>query len=176
MRYIQLTPHNTYLREVTTGINIEWDSLHYCPPEALTPTEAAKFKVVKLTETPKPEFNHLSEKCDEGIPDNSSGTWKQTWVISALTPEELETRRKSQVPKSVSMRQARLALHAAGILPQVNAAIDAMPEPQKTAAKITWDFAQTVDRDFGMVPELATALGLTELQIDNLFTMAASFK
>ena len=77
------------------------------------------------------------------------------------------------VPQSVTMRQARLALHAAGLLTSVDAAIAAMDEPDKTAAQITWEFAQTVDRGFGMVPQLAAALGMTETQIDDLFIAAA---
>jgi len=77
------------------------------------------------------------------------------------------------VPQSVTMRQARLALHAAGLLTSVDAAIAAMDEPDKTAASITWEFAQTVDRGFGMAPQLAAALGMTETQIDDLFIAAA---
>lgn len=77
------------------------------------------------------------------------------------------------VPQSVTMRQARLALLAAGMLPAVEAAIAALPEPDKTAAQITWEFAATVDRWFGMVPALAAALGMTDAQIDTLFIEAA---
>ena len=77
------------------------------------------------------------------------------------------------VPQSVTMRQARLALHAAGLLTSVDAAIASMPESDKTAAQITWEFAATVDRQFGMVPQLAAALGMTETQIDDLFIAAA---
>lgn len=77
------------------------------------------------------------------------------------------------IPQSVTMRQARLALHAAGLLSGVDAAIAAMTEPDKTAAQITWEFAATVDRGFGMVPQLAAALGMTETQIDDLFIAAA---
>ncbi len=77
------------------------------------------------------------------------------------------------VPQSVTMRQARLALHAAGLLTSVDAAIAAMPETDKTAAQITWDYASSVDRGFGMVPQLAEALGMTETQIDELFIAAS---
>jgi len=77
------------------------------------------------------------------------------------------------VPQSVTMRQARLALHAAGLLAGVDAAIAAMPEPDKTQAQITWEFAATVDRQFGMVPALAAAMGMTDAQIDDLFIAAA---
>lgn len=77
------------------------------------------------------------------------------------------------VPQSVTMRQARLALLGAGLLASVDAAIAGMPEPDKTIAQITWEFAATVDRQYGMVPQLATALGMTETQIDDLFIAAA---
>jgi len=80
---------------------------------------------------------------------------------------------RARVPQSVTMRQARLALLAAGLLPAVNAAIASMPEPDKTAAQITWDYASSVDRGFGMVPQLAAALGMTETQIDDLFIAAS---
>lgn len=78
-----------------------------------------------------------------------------------------------EVPQSVTMRQARLALFGAGLLSSVDAAIAGMPEPDKSVASITWEFAQTVDRQFGMVPQLAAALGMTETQIDDLFIAAA---
>ncbi len=80
---------------------------------------------------------------------------------------------RARVPQSVTMRQARLALHAAGLLTSVDAAIASMPEPDKTAAQITWDYASSVDRGFGMVPQLAAALGMTETQIDDLFIAAS---
>lgn len=76
------------------------------------------------------------------------------------------------VPFSVSMRQARLALLGAGMLTQVEAAINALPEPQRTAAKITWEYSTEVQRNFGLVPQMAAALGLTDAQIDALFIAA----
>jgi len=80
---------------------------------------------------------------------------------------------RARVPQSVTMRQARLALLGAGLLSGVDAAIAAMSEPDKTQAQITWEFAATVDRQFGMVPALAAAMGMTETQIDDLFIAAA---
>ena len=78
------------------------------------------------------------------------------------------------VPESVTMRQARLALHSAGLLAGVDAAIASLSEPAKTATKIEWEYAQTVDRASGLVPQMATALGMTERQIDDLFTLAGT--
>jgi hypothetical protein len=78
----------------------------------------------------------------------------------------------AQVPFSVTPRQARLALLGAGLLPAVEAAIDRLPEPQKTAAKITWEFSTEVQRNNGLIPQMATALGMTKAQIDQLFIAA----
>ena len=118
--------------------------------------------------TPVPEFFGT---CPDDSPTQVEG------VLGVFLQADWEQMRademRARVPQSVTMRQARLALHAAGLLTSVDAAIAAMPEPDKTAAQITWEFAQTVDRGFGMVPQLAAALGMTETQIDELFIAAA---
>jgi hypothetical protein len=78
------------------------------------------------------------------------------------------------IPQEVTMRQARLALFGAGLLASVESAIDALPEPQKTAARIEWDHSQTVQRSRGIVLQLGTAMGLSSAQIDALFVQAAA--
>lgn len=77
---------------------------------------------------------------------------------------------EATAPKSVSMRQARLALLAAGLLDDVETAIAGAG----AAAAIEWEYAQTVDRDYGLVPAMATELGLTGAQLDALFIAAAA--
>lgn len=76
----------------------------------------------------------------------------------------------SDSPQTVTMRQARLALLQAGLLGQVNAAVNSADE----ATKITWEFSSEVHRDHHFVATLTAALGLSEKQLDNLFTLAAS--
>ena len=78
------------------------------------------------------------------------------------------------VPQAVTMRQARLALLGAGLLSTVQAAIAALTSPQKEAAEIEWEYAQEVQRNHGLVPAMAQALGMTESQIDDLFIAAAA--
>lgn len=78
------------------------------------------------------------------------------------------------VPQSVTMRQARLALHAAGLLSSVDTAIASMQEPAKTAAAIEWEYASAVERNAGLVPAMAAALGMSEADIDDLFIAAAT--
>jgi hypothetical protein len=77
-------------------------------------------------------------------------------------------------PTILSMRQARLALFQQGLLANVQTAIDGLAEPQKTVTQISWDYAQTVKRDDDLVVQLSTALGLTQEQLDTLFTEAAT--
>jgi hypothetical protein len=78
------------------------------------------------------------------------------------------------VPYEVTMRQARLALFAAGKLSSVDAAIDAMPEPNKTLARIEWEYSNAVQRDNAFVAALGPALGMTDEQIDALFVAASA--
>lgn len=78
------------------------------------------------------------------------------------------------VPPVVTMRQARLALLGAGLLAGVDAAISAMPEPTKSAAKIEWEYSGTVERNRPFVQALTPALGMTAAQVDQLFIAAAT--
>ena len=78
------------------------------------------------------------------------------------------------VPASVTMRQARLALLGAGLLDDVDAAINSLPIPQKEAARIEWEYSQEVQRHNGFVSVLAPMLGLTDAQTDALFIGAAT--
>lgn len=78
------------------------------------------------------------------------------------------------IPANVTMRQARLALLQSGLLTTVNAAVAAMPGVEGDAVRIEWEFSGTVERSRPLVQSLATALGLTEAQLDELFTLAAT--
>lgn len=100
-------------------------------------------------------------------------------VLVDMTPEEIAAREAevaaaaaaeaAKVPQSVTPRQARLALLNAGLLDQVEAAIAV----GSRADQITWEFAVDVRRDYPMIANLGTALGLTGAQIDDLFRAAA---
>ena len=77
------------------------------------------------------------------------------------------------VPVTVTMRQARLALLAKGLLANVDAAVAGMPGADGDAARIEWEYAATVDRNSQLVASLSSALGLTSAQLDALFIAAA---
>lgn len=76
--------------------------------------------------------------------------------------------------EAVTMRQARKALLELGLLEAVEVAIDALPEPTRTEAKIEWEYSSEVQRHNGFVSNLAPLLGLSEADLDNLFALAAT--
>lgn len=97
----------------------------------------------------------------------------------AITDQEAEAIRLANLPPppritSVTMRQARLALLGAGMLSTVNNMLAGMTGAQGEAARIEWEYSQEVQRDRGLVQALRTKLGMTEAQLDALFTAAAA--
>lgn len=77
-------------------------------------------------------------------------------------------------PASVTMRQARLALLAAGHLSAVTAALAATPGMAGEAARIEWEYASTLERDSPLVQAFAAQLGLSAATLDALFATAAT--
>ena len=78
------------------------------------------------------------------------------------------------VPEVVTMRQARQAMLNAGILGQVDSLIAAMPGEEGESARIDWEFARDVRRDWPLVAALGSQLGMSNEQIDDLFIYAGS--
>jgi hypothetical protein len=74
------------------------------------------------------------------------------------------------VPQRVEMAQARLALHQAGYLTSVEAAMAALPK----AAQIEWEFRSHVARQSPLVSAMQGVLTLTDQQVDDLFTLAGT--
>ena len=103
--------------------------------------------------------------------DQHPGGIGWTWDGEQLVPPPAPPQ---PVPQSVTMRQARLALLQAGLLAQVDGAIAALPEPDRTAAGIEWEYSQEVKRDQPFVQMLAPALGLDDEALDALFIHAAT--
>ena len=85
---------------------------------------------------------------------------------------EMTARRAKLV---VTMRQARRALLAAGLLDQVDAAIAAIADAtERRQAEIDWEYATTVERLWPWVQTLGAALGLSAEDLDALFEQAAT--
>ena len=74
----------------------------------------------------------------------------------------------------VTMRQARLALWESGKLDAVAVSIGQLPEPQRTKARIEWEFAQDVRKDWPLIQVLAPSIGLDAAALTALFNRAAT--
>ena len=119
-------------------------------------------------------YDAATQKLIQVEPYILSGTVYDVQVVD-ITPEELDAALQAKrEAMSCSMRQARLALLQSGLLAQVDPAIDAMPDPQRSQAAIEWGYATTVQRSSPFVLALGGALGLDDAQIDALFDLAVT--
>jgi hypothetical protein len=80
------------------------------------------------------------------------------------------------IPSVISMRQARLVLLSQGLLAQVDATIDAMDEPARSAARIEWEYAVELRRSHPLVTAMQAAMNLTDEQVDAMFTAGAAIE
>jgi hypothetical protein len=92
---------------------------------------------------------------------------------SSIPPPEPEPEPETIVPSSVTMRQARLALLAAGLLDTIETAIAALPGMEGEAARIEWEYATTIERANPLFSALTAQLGIPNEQLDQLFITAA---
>jgi hypothetical protein len=94
-----------------------------------------------------------------------------------IIPEpEPEPETPTPPPNSVTMAQARLALLNAGLLDQIEAGINGLPESMKKTVLIAWEKSPYVSRKGNLVNMLANDFGLTEEQLDALFAAAAQIE
>jgi len=88
------------------------------------------------------------------------------------TQEEINEANKATVPFEVQLWRIRTVLKLMQLETQIESAIEAMPEPSKTAATYIWKFGTTVERASQTVMLLQSALQLTNEQVDDLFIQA----
>jgi len=71
---------------------------------------------------------------------------------------------------AVTMRQCRLVLLQQGLLETVNSNVSSLSD----AGQIEWEYAAIVARNSPLVASLAAPLNLSEVQLDELFKLAAT--
>ncbi|OJV53257.1 MAG: hypothetical protein BGO36_10800 [Burkholderiales bacterium 68-10] len=77
-------------------------------------------------------------------------------------------------PPAMPMREARLALLEAGLLDQVEAAIDAIKDPTaRQAARIEWEYATALTPDSPAMRLLVSGAVATETQVSEVLTRRA---
>ena len=87
--------------------------------------------------------------------------------IARIKAEEIF---EEPIPNSLTSRQLRMQLVLMGVdLSIIDSVIDSLPEPQKSLAKINWEYAGTFERDNGMLKEMIPLLGFSEEQMNQIF-------
>lgn len=92
------------------------------------------------------------------------------WTEAQIAEYEAQQLAARRAAMQCTPRQARLALAQAGLLTAVEAWIATAPE----ATQIEWQYANEIRRDWPPIAAAATALGLNEAQLDDLFSLAAT--
>lgn len=100
------------------------------------------------------------------VADNQESYWDEgQWKIRA---------KPSDVPLEVPLWAFRASLALAGLKEQAEALIAALPEPQKTVATQQWEYGNFIERNHPLIESLGAQIGLTSVQIDDIFKTAAS--
>ncbi len=142
-------------------------------PDGMTAEQYAEWDMVPVTVDLEPEFDGVYKELEAVGPTLIDGVWTQGWSVVDRDPEDVqETIEAQRQGMKCSMRQARLALLQQGLLASVDAAIAGLPEGEKEAAEIQWEYGSEVERLSPLVVGLMPALGMSEEEIDDLFTLA----
>jgi hypothetical protein len=107
-------------------------------------------------------------------PENCN--WDKTLPNQQEIIDLLQKYNESQVvivPFSVKPRQLKTAIVLSGItLEDVDLAINSIQEPDRTIAKIAWEYSIEFERNHQMVESVATILNLTSEQVDEIYILA----
>ena len=99
---------------------------------------------------------------------NSYSVWNEdtkSWIEDKTLKEEYE---KSLIPKTITLRQARLYLLSINFLDDLENIIN-----QNRAYQIEWEYANQIERESPLVTILGQALNLDSDAIDSMFTEAS---
>lgn len=89
----------------------------------------------------------------------------KSWIEDIELKKEYE---KSLIPKTITLRQARLHLLSLDLLDILENIIN-----QNRAYQIEWEYANQIERDSPLVKILGQALELDDVAIDNMFIEAS---
>ena len=139
-------------------------------PESPTSALLARYGVYEVQQTEIPSGDVVVEE----LPIEINGVWTQQWSSRSYTAEEIAANLQNfRDTAKVTPRQARLALLQNGITDaNIQAIIDGLSEPEKSAVKIEWEYALDIKRNHTWVASLGAALGLSETDLDSLFELA----
>jgi hypothetical protein len=118
---------------------------------------------------PAPAVDQTLQQVVETTPALVNGEYAQQWRVLNLTAEDVEAKRLASVPAIVTPRQIRQTLSAFGLRSAVEDAVAA----GSLDIQDWWNYASEFERSNTQVNAMATQLGVTPLQLDDLFVAAS---
>lgn len=119
-----------------------------------------------------PAYDEETQRIIE-VPVEEPENTRITYTVENLTPAEISQKKNEwRMNTKVSMRQARIALFDAGLLPDIDAAIAAAPAGIKEKLLLEWEYATELERNSASVNMIFAQLGKTDDEIDALFKTA----
>lgn len=123
------------------------------------------------------KYMYADEKRDRVLVIDSDGVSRKTMDSREVTAgehiAEPVPKMLKDVPRVITMRQARRFLHEKGLLVSVQQAIDSLEEPPRIAAQIEWDYSSTMERHNTFVAMISGYLGMTNDEVDDMFIEAS---
>lgn len=111
-------------------------------------------------------------------PNDNNPLWLD--YVSFLTNDGVVTEVDYEVtdvyigPDSVALWKLRFVLSQMSLEDSITDAINTLEEPQRTAASYIWNYGNDIDRFSSTVQFIQSALGLTEAQVNNIYTQASA--
>ena len=125
-----------------------------------------------VLEGPQPTLTENQYSRYDGA-EQVEGTWFTVYTAVDYTEEEIAARLEQwRQSTSCTPFQGRMALSDASLLTNAEAAVNAADDKTKTA----WEYALIWQRSSPMISALGAALGMTDVQIDDLFKAAQKIK
>jgi hydroxyethylthiazole kinase-like sugar kinase family protein len=139
-------------------------------------THNANYAQLRAREYPSmEEFADAMWWNEQGHPERLRAWHATCAAIKAKYPKTPSVPDPMPVPQRVTRRQARRALLARGLLDEVESILGNIPETfEKRAMQIDWNDATDFERSDPTLIQLATQLGLSSEDLDNLFRLASS--
>jgi hypothetical protein len=178
---------NTKTQEVMTESTIKASTPNTSYPSPFVPPEIYSL----VFDAPRPVYDEITQVVRPVHPLlTTKGHYEQQWEVtdrfSKYTTDEgtvvtkvqqenaaVEAKRLASVPASIAMAQARAVLIIAGYMDAVLSALANITGVEGKLARSKFEFSVTVQRNDPLTQAMKDILGLTSLEMDDLFIRAS---
>jgi hypothetical protein len=178
---------NTKTQEVMTESTIKASTPNTSYPSPFVPPEVYS----PVFNAPRPVYDDITQVVILDKPLlTTKGHYEQQWKVTARFTEytndkgevvtklqqenaAVEAKRLASVPASIAMAQARAILIIAGHMDTVLSALANITGVEGKLARSKFEFSVTVQRNDPLTQAMKDILGLTSLEMDDLFIRAS---